>query len=279
MATPPRILCTPGGSRIQVRRYRANERHPRHAHACTTITLLIRGDLQESVGSRVQVARPMSVVVKPAGIEHSDTFGPSGATTLQVTVAAADVPAGDRFHRSLGTWRWLDAPAATGALLDLLRMAVGAAPPERDESDRIEDSFCDLLAGLEPSAVANVCPAPSWLEGVRSLLERGDDSIGSIAGIAGVHRVHLAHVFRVHHGMSPAEYRRRGRLLRAARLVAGTARPLVEIAYECGFADQAHMTRALAAVLGETPGALRRLAGAAWGDGVRRDLSSVQSSG
>jgi AraC family transcriptional regulator len=263
VANPSRTLCTSGGSRIQIRRYRANERHPPHAHASTTITLLVRGDLQESVGTRVQVACPMSVVVKPAGTEHADAFGPSGATTLQVTLAADDVPPCDPGRCPLGTWRWLDAPAATGALLDLLRMATAPPPRERDERDRVEDRLCDLLAGLEPSAVANVRPAPSWLEGVRSLLERGDDSIRSIAGRAGVHRVHLAHAFRAHHGMSPSEFRRRARLHRAARLVAGTARPLVEIAYDCGFADQAHMTRALAGALGETPGALRRLAGAA----------------
>lgn len=263
METSPRILRTPGGSRIQIRRYRANECHPRHAHACTTITLLVRGDLEESVGSRVRVAHPMSVVVKPAGTEHADVFGPSGATTLQVTLAAADVPPGDPGLCSLGLWRWLDAPAATGVLLDLLRMTTAPSHAGRDEPVLVKDRLCDLLAGLEPSAVPKVRSAPPWLEGVRSLLEGGEDSIRSIAVRAGVHRVHLAQVFRAHHGMCPTEYRRRARLQRAARLVAGTVRPLVEIAYECGFADQAHMTRVLAGALGETPGALRRLAGAA----------------
>jgi transcriptional regulator GlxA family with amidase domain len=47
---------------------------------------------------------------------------------------------------------------------------------------------------------------------------------------------------------------------RAAALIAETRRPLAEIACECGFADQAHMTRALHKMLGETPRRLRCLA-------------------
>jgi AraC family transcriptional regulator len=88
-------------------------------------------------------------------------------------------------------------------------------------------------------------------------------SIRAIAVRLGVHPVHLAHAYRRHHGQSPTESRRQARLRRAARLLVETRWPLAAIAAECGFADQAHMTRTLRRVLGQTPRGLRRLAAAA----------------
>jgi AraC family transcriptional regulator len=51
---------------------------------------------------------------------------------------------------------------------------------------------------------------------------------------------------------------RRLRAERAAALLRTTTRPLIEVAADCGFAHQAHMTRVFRAMFGVTPGEYRR---------------------
>ena len=88
----------------------------------------------------------------------------------------------------------------------------------------------------------------------------GDVSMSAIAAEVGVHPVHLARTFREHHGTTMSEYLRRLRVERARTQLAGTAKPLSQIALEAGFADQAHFTRVFRAHVGATPGAYRRSA-------------------
>lgn len=236
--------------------YRPGERYPPHAHPQTTITLVVRGGLEERVGSRTHPAGPLSLVVKPAWTEHADAFGRDGASTLQVTLAAGDTAWLDPEDRGLGTWRWTYAPSVARVMLGLLRAlrADPAAP-----GGVIEDKLCELFAALRPVTDAGRCAVPRWLAEVEAQLERTDASIRSIAGLVGVHPVHLAQAFRRHRGTSPSAHRRSVRLRRAAAMIADTPRALVDIAFECGFADQAHMTRVMRGALGETPGGLRRL--------------------
>jgi AraC family transcriptional regulator len=261
--SPQNILHTPGGSRIRVRSYPAGLSQPAHAHAETTLTLVVRGALEERVGPRAQCAGPMSVVVKPAGTEHANLFGPSGTTTLQVTLSAHDAARLDPGRRLLHRWRWVHAPAAARSMIDLLRLAGGRAPSPGDGRNLAEDLLRELLVALAPPADPTPHGPPVWLAEARASLDRGEASIRALAGRLGLHPVHLAHAFRRHQGVGPSEYRRRARIRRAAALIVDSERPLVEIAYECGFADQAHMTRSLRLLLGETPAGLRRLAGAA----------------
>jgi AraC family transcriptional regulator len=260
MSATQHALRTPGGSWIRVMSYEPRERHPCHAHSKTTITLVVRGGLEERVGSRVELAGPLGMVVKPAGTEHADAFGPAGATTLQVTLSTDDASRLDAGSRALHAWRWMHTPAGANAMLALLRMATGPREPATGAEDLVEERLREMIVAVAPSTDSSGSTAPAWISDVCETLIRDDASIRTIAGRVGVHPVHLAHVFRRQRGMSPSQYRRGARLHRAAALIVDSARPLIDIAYECGFADQAHMTRTLHAALGETPRGLRRLA-------------------
>jgi AraC-like DNA-binding protein len=57
---------------------------------------------------------------------------------------------------------------------------------------------------------------------------------------------------------SPHGYIIRRRVERAQGLMLSTARPLRDIAAECGLADQAHLTRLFRRIVGESPAAWRR---------------------
>ncbi len=82
---------------------------------------------------------------------------------------------------------------------------------------------------------------------------------GELEAVTGLTRYDLARQFRARYGTSPYRYLLMRRLAVAREQIA-QHRPLVEVALEAGFADQAHFTRTFKAAYGLTParyGALR----------------------
>lgn len=79
----------------------------------------------------------------------------------------------------------------------------------------------------------------------------------TLADIAGLGLCNFSRRFRATFGLPPYAYVSECRVMRARRLLADARCALKEIAVDCGFADQAHMTRVFKARLGVTPGALR----------------------
>jgi AraC family transcriptional regulator len=70
----------------------------------------------------------------------------------------------------------------------------------------------------------------------------------------------FARQFRRSFGVPPYAYVKARRLERARRLLARTDLPIKAVAADCGFCDQAHLTRAFRAAFAETPAAFRRRA-------------------
>jgi AraC-like DNA-binding protein len=81
--------------------------------------------------------------------------------------------------------------------------------------------------------------------------------IGSWAQSKGRSREHLARQFRSLYGISPVTYRLEAMARRAWRQVLRVEADLADIACDTGFADQAHMTRAVVRLTGSAPGAWR----------------------
>lgn len=78
-----------------------------------------------------------------------------------------------------------------------------------------------------------------------------------LAGVAGLSRAHLIRAFRREFFITPHAFQTDCRVRRARRLLREGASPS-EAALECGFADQAHLTRHFKARTGVTPAAFRR---------------------
>jgi AraC-like DNA-binding protein len=68
----------------------------------------------------------------------------------------------------------------------------------------------------------------------------------------------LIRAFRNTTGVQPHSWLRSFRVERAKDLLLNSSLSLGQIAYECGFADQSHLTRTFSAAVGTTPGAWRR---------------------
>ena len=79
-------------------------------------------------------------------------------------------------------------------------------------------------------------------------------SLSELAAMVGLSRYQLLRRFDRAYGMTPFRWQRQVRVERA-RLLIARRRPLAQVAADCGFADQSHLTRAFAEHFGFTPGA------------------------
>lgn len=82
-------------------------------------------------------------------------------------------------------------------------------------------------------------------------------TLNDLATEVGMSRFHFARRFRAATGTTAHEFVLQQRVRRALTLLERTSTPLPEIAGECGFADQPHMTREFKKRVGLTPGAYR----------------------
>jgi AraC family transcriptional regulator len=233
--------------------YRPSLLQERHAHEETTITLVVAGSLRETVGRTQEIARALSVVVKPGDTEHADQFGQSGARTVQISLTGRDATDLRDWEPSARTWRWTHAGPAVPAFLHLL--ALLRARPHDDAV--IDGGVTDVLSSLREVPDESHCEPPEWLRRVREEIDDATSSVRvrDLAVRAGVHPVYLARQFRRFFGSSVVSYLQRQRVMRAADLIASSSLPLCAVALETGFSDQSHLNRSFRAGTGFTPGA------------------------
>jgi AraC-like DNA-binding protein len=96
--------------------------------------------------------------------------------------------------------------------------------------------------------------AREFLDAERTRVVRSTE----LEAISGLTRYELARQFRVSLGTSPYRYLLMRRL-DFARARIDAARPLADVAFEAGFADQAHFARVFKSAFGLTPGRYRAL--------------------
>ena len=248
-------LCT-SDCALRLINYVPGTRQPPHAHSRDSITLVLRGELRESSEGGEERAASLSVVAKPAGIEHENEFGPAGACTLQI-----ELPPDHRHRWSISmprkSIRWEHAGPSCRTLLEMLSLLDRDAPPNPKAADELVHRSVAALSFRLPAEG----PPTSWLSEIRVALERESTPIAALARRMGVHPVYLARRFRARFGVSPTAYRTRLRVQRAARSLLETKGPLAALALDAGYYDQPHMNRQIRATTGLTPRALRSVSG------------------
>jgi AraC family transcriptional regulator len=229
---------------------------PEHSHELAYFTLVLGGTYFERFGTRSSDHRPMTVIWHRAGISHKDRIGVNGARCFIVEIQRqrledlrgfSPVPLDFSEHGSALSWlsarlfrefkEWDNGSdlVAEGLTLEMLGHAARAGHPSESRPPRWLSAIVDRLND-------------QFLENI---------STCTLADEAGVHPVHLASVFRRFYGQTVGEYVQLLRVAHASRLLIGR-RPLAEIAYESGFADQSHFNRLFKRHTGMTPGAFRR---------------------
>jgi AraC family transcriptional regulator len=222
-------------------------------HAC----FVVDGSFEELFPHGSTELMRGSFRLSPSGTRHDLKSGPRGARLLIIHIGDDDAATRDWFERLDVTRILVDDPVAGlgNALAD--RIADGG---ETSPAGVLETARMLLAQGLRSATLTRHSPTPAWLLRARRSMESAFPAIASaneLARVAGVHRVQFSRAFREHFGSSLSRFVLGRRVDRAWHLIRETDTPLSLIAFEAGFADQSHLSRAFKDSVGITPGTLR----------------------
>ncbi len=115
-----------------------------------------------------------------------------------------------------------------------------------------------FLSHLAPVKVEQALIS-DWPDLLANDLRKNRVHLGAWAAAKGLRPETITRGFRRIYGTSPARYRKRVQTLAAIDLIVNGADGLANIASTAGFSDQAHMSRAVAALTGHPPAKLRKV--------------------
>jgi AraC family transcriptional regulator len=238
-----------GGLRLSQIGYGERRSCRRHAHEHAFVSFLQHGAFSEAFGKKKLEHRPGDVLFHPEDTVHSDETA-SGSRFLLLEVSAKllsvlDLPKSGEPY-SCGN-------AAAGVMKRL----------EKRMQDRsmdlleLEEAIVELFA---PACAISVHPKYAPIMRVREMLHaRAGESMTllQLADESGLHPIYLSRSFRRVFGMRVGQYLSRIRVSLAAVRLTHRDDSLTDIAAQCGFADQSHLTRTFKALRGITPGEYR----------------------
>jgi AraC-like DNA-binding protein len=204
---------------------------PRHRHEHSYLALVVSGGYEEAGDRGRQRVHEADVVIHGGFEAHLNRYDRTGAEVLNIPLPALMEPA-------MPFMRAADPDAA-------VRLA------ERDPREALDF----LLSTMKP-VQAQTTDWPDEL--ATALLADPYLRLRDWAHWRGLALATVSRGFRKVFGVSPSAYRAqaRGRLA-WTRTVSGSE-ALSSVALDCGFSDQAHMTRTVQAITGKPPGVWRR---------------------
>jgi AraC family transcriptional regulator len=231
-------------------------RQPAHDHQEVHLSFVLRGSVTETVGARTEHGGPLSIVVKDRGVRHANQFGQGGATLARLSLVGGVSDLLDDPRRAV-EWSWTHNHAAVASFLRII-----VRQPERGRDVPAHDAdIVDLLSALSarPEERPRGDP-PRWLVDALGWLRAEWHpalTVADAAAYARVHPVYLARCVRRWFGHSVADELRRLRLGSAAQRVAFRGEGLSQVAFDAGYADQAHFCREFRRATGITPSTYR----------------------
>jgi AraC-like DNA-binding protein len=86
----------------------------------------------------------------------------------------------------------------------------------------------------------------------------GQILLADVARECGLSRQYFTKAFKATTGLAPHRWLQQHRIDRAKQFLSGASLPIADIAIQCGFADQSHLTRVFGRIVGTSPAQWRR---------------------
>jgi len=197
----------------------------RHRHRRPYAAVVLAGNYEEAGDTGRWRVFPGDVLIHDSFEAHQDRIGAGGCALINLDMVS-DLPVRGAFR--------IEDPDSVARLA------------ERDRED--------ALACLMDQKHVPVPPLDDWPDQLaRDLGDEGFESLGAWAETMGLAAESVSRGFRRCYGVAPVRFRLELRARRALALIRAGGQGLAAIAQECGFADQPHLTRTLAALTGRTP--------------------------
>lgn len=248
-----------GFGRIVEKRYQARLELGAHSHPHTVLSLVLAGSFEERHGRMLHHRRPGPMRLWPAGREHSNRYGASGARSCLIELAPETLPINlERCVTGAGAF-FAEASEPT-LVAHQMRRELGCADDVSPLA--LEGLLLQLLGAILRSRRIRESRIPAWLKMTRDRLSDAARTasvplLGTIARDCGVHPAHLSRAFRATYGCSPSEYVLRVRIAWAQERLRTTGDPISRVAVEAGFYDESHFSRRFRTHVGCAPGAFR----------------------
>lgn len=228
-----------------------------HRHDRPSLCLTLSGGYEEQVRGRGRALECGHVIYCRGGEAHAQRFGAKGARKLIVTLADAALEGAPALEAAL--------PHAAGAEFLALgaRIAAELEAPDPFSALAVEAHALEMLARFARAGGGRRARAGRASQLVRQAcgllaMPGAPRDLHSLAGALRAEPARLAQLFRRERGESLGEHLRRLRVEDAAARLAHSSEPIAAIALDCGFYDQAHLTRAFRRAFGTTPAVFRR---------------------
>ncbi len=221
------------------------------------------GSAKLSVGAfRRYAARPTDLTAVPPYDVHTEGGGSGPSPHWRVLYVAPSLV--NRLYRGVVGRSGLDAPRLAGPVLaDPVAAAELGGLLQESEEGKIEGSefvsralrWVETLLRLHAADAPAAARMPAVERARAYLRDRPTQAVSlpEVGVIAGVTISHLVRSFSRAVGLPPKSYHAQVRLARARRLLA-QGKSATWVAYECGFADQSHLSRRFKECYGLTPG-------------------------
>jgi len=223
-------------------------------HARSALTVI-------QAGAQIRLESRRSVVVDTAAVLlvpplHVYSVRPAEGTTAPMVTVLFDAPSRDgrlEERRSPAIATRADLVTPLMQLVSDLTRPVRSVERANDIASLLERLMTEsITAGPDRSGsiATPLLPLRDYL-----LAHRSEPvSIGALARIARLTESHCIRAFHQEFGLPPHAYHMRLRLAEASRLLA-RGQSISTVAYDCGFADQSHLSRKFREVYGVAPGA------------------------
>ncbi len=203
---------------------------PYHLHSFGYLAIVLGGSYVEfSDSGRLQVVEG-DVIYHPPFQAHFNRVGPAGARVVNLPLGLQS-----------GSIGWF------GTVQNLSCLLRAAQQGRQD----VLDYLAECVSIRKPSLV-------DWEDRLAWDLAHGRvDDLGVWAAERGLRRETLSRGFKRTYGATPVRFRADARTRKTWAQIIGTETSLADLASLHGYADQAHMTRAIRSLTAKAPGAWR----------------------
>ena len=227
-----------------------------HSHESASISLLVNGSYKEDLSNKHYKRTAGDIKFIHSGEEHR-CHGFS-AVTKKINLDVSNELL-KKMHVSECD---LDALVATSphvklALLRLYRELSGTGHLLPASAQLL---LYELLYGADKTMVCKT--PPGWVKVLKEILHDEWDTepdLHALAHTLGLHPVTLSGQFRQYFPSTLSKYIRKIKVDRSLTMIKSTSLSLTQIAYACGFADQAHFTRTFKEMTGFLPKDFRKI--------------------